>query len=74
MYVNVPEIEMPDIEAEGDAGVSLPEKFVFEVAFKEHRDAVRRSFYPGCRLDGDRTVVLETENFVDVLRAVQFIL
>ena len=58
----------------GDAGVTLPEKFVFEVAYKEHRDAVRRSFFPGCRLEGDRTVVLETEDFVDVLRAVQFIL
>ena len=58
----------------GDAGVTLPEKFVFEVAYKEHRDAVRRSFFPGCRLEGDRTVVMETRDFMDVLRAVQFIL
>ena len=56
------------------AGVTLPGEFKFEVSFKEHRDAVRRSFFPGCRLEGDRTVVLETHDFMDVLRAVQFIL
>ncbi len=56
------------------AGISLPEKFVFEVSFKEHRDAVRRSFFPGFRLEDDRTIVMETEDFMDVLRAVQFVL
>ncbi len=56
------------------AGISLPSKFVFEVDFKEHRDAVRRSFFPGFRLEGDRTIILETEDFMDVLRAAQFVL
>ena len=56
------------------AGVTLPGEFKFEISYKEHRDAVRRSFFPGCRLEGDRTVVLETHDFMDVLRAVQFIL
>ena len=54
--------------------MSLPGEFVFEIDDKEHRDAVRRSFFPGCRLEGDRTVVMETRDFMDVLRAVQFIL
>ena len=56
------------------AGVELPGEFVFEVSFKEHRDAVRRSFFPGFRLEGDRTIVMETHDFMDVLRAVQFVL
>ncbi len=56
------------------AGISLPGKFVFEVSFKEHRDAVRRSYFPGFRLSGDRTIILETQDFMDVLRAVQFVL
>ena len=56
------------------AGISLPGEFVFEVSFKEHRDAVRRSFFPGFRLVDDRTIVLETHDFMDVLRAVQFVL
>ena len=56
------------------AGITLPKHFVFEVSYKEHPDAVRRSFYPGCRLVDDNTVILETDDFTDVLRAVQFIL
>ena len=56
------------------AGVTLPGEFKFEVSFKEHRDAVRRSFFPGFRLEGDRTIVMETHDFMDVLRAVQFVL
>ncbi len=56
------------------AGISLPEKFVFEVDYKEHRDAVRLSFFPGFRLQGDRTIVMETDDLMDVLRAVQFVL
>lgn len=56
------------------AGIALPGEFVFEVSFKEHRDAVRRSFFPGFRLADDRTIVLETHDFMDVLRAVQFVL
>ena len=56
------------------AGVDLPGEFVFEVSFKEHRDAVRRSFFPGFRLADDRTIVMETRDFMDVLRAVQFVL
>ena len=56
------------------AGIVLPDHFTFEVSYKEHPDAVRRSFYPGCRLVDDHTVVLETDDFTDILRAVQFIL
>jgi D-amino peptidase len=56
------------------AGIALPGEFVFEVSFKEHRDAVRRSFFPGFRLADDRTIVLETHDFMDVMRAVQFVL
>ena len=56
------------------AGVILPERFVFEITFKEHVDAVRRSFYPGFRLEGDSTIVMETDDFTDVLRSIQFVL
>lgn len=56
------------------ARITLPEHFVFEVSFKEHPDAVRRSFYPGFRLADDSTIVMETNDFTDVLRAVQFVL
>ena len=32
------------------------------------------TFFPGFRLEGDRTIVMETHDFMDVLRAVQFVL
>ncbi|MBQ1704885.1 MAG: M55 family metallopeptidase [Clostridia bacterium] len=56
------------------AGITLPKHFVFEVSYKEHRDAVRRSFYPGFTLLDDHTIRMETDDFMDVLRAVQFCL
>lgn len=56
------------------AKIALPERFVFEISYKEHVDAVRRSFYPGFRLTDDRTIVMETDDYTDVLRAVQFVL
>ena len=56
------------------AGIQLPEHFTFEVSYKEHKLAVRRSFYPGFQLVGDRTIRMETDDFMDVLRAVQFVL
>ena len=54
--------------------IKLPNHFVFEVAYKEQRDAVKRSFYPGFQLINDRTIRMETDNYVDVLRAVEFVL
>ena len=56
------------------AKITLPEHFVFEISYKEHVDAVRRSFYPGFRLMDDDTIVMETNDYTDVLRAVQFVL
>ncbi len=56
------------------ASIILPENCVFEVSYKEHKDAVRRSFYPGFRLVSDNTIRMETADFMDVLRAVQFVL
>lgn len=57
-----------------EAKITLPKHFVFEVSYKEHADAVRRSFYPGFRLVDDRTIIMETDEYTDVLRAVQFVL
>ncbi len=56
------------------AKIALPGHFVFEISYKEHVDAVRRSFYPGFRLTDDDTIVMETDDYTDVLRAVQFVL
>lgn len=54
--------------------IPMPEKFVFEVTYKEHENAVSMSYYPGFTLVGDRTIRMETANYVDVVRAVKFVL
>ena len=52
----------------------LPKHFIFEVEYKECRDAVRLSYYPGCELAGDRTVKFESDDYFEVLRCAKFIL
>lgn len=51
----------------------LPEHFVLELRYKEQRDAVKASYYPGCTLVDDVTVRLESDNYMDILRSVKFI-
>lgn len=52
---------------------ALPDHFVLELSYKEHKDAVRASFYPGCKQIDDTTVRFETDCFFEVLRSVRFI-
>ncbi len=53
---------------------TLPDHFVLEVSYKECRDAVRLSYYPGCTLADDRTVRFETDDYYEILRCAKFIL
>ena len=57
-----------------DALCTMPEHFNFEICYKEVKKAVAMSFYPGFELVDDNTIRMETNNFFDVLRAVQFVL
>ena len=56
------------------AGIHLPGQFKLEISYKDHKDAVRRSFFPGFSQVDDRTIRMETPDFWDVLRAAQFCL
>ena len=53
---------------------TLPDHFDFRVTYKEVKQAVKCSFYPGCSLVSDDTIEMHTENFWDILTAVKFIL
>ena len=57
-----------------DALPQLPEHFVFELTYKEHKTAARMSCYPGCVLVDDLTVRFESDDFREVLRCGQFIM
>ena len=52
----------------------LPEHYVFEVSFKEHPRAVRASYYPGFVQVDSHTVRMETDDLMDVLRSITFVL
>jgi D-amino peptidase len=53
---------------------TLPEHFVFELSYKEHKNAVKYSNYPGCVLVDDLTVRFESDDFMEVLRCGQHIM
>lgn len=52
--------------------VALPRRFVLELAYRDHAKAYTFGFYPGARRVDNLTVQLETENYLDVLRALMF--
>lgn len=54
--------------------IEMPKKFEFEITYKEHDNAVSMSYYPGFSLVGDRTIRMETTDYMDVMRAVKFVL
>jgi len=51
----------------------LPSRIRLQVDYRDHRDAYRGGFYPGAEQTGARTVVLETDTWMEVLRALLFL-
>ena len=56
------------------ACITLPEHFTFRITYKEVKQAVKVSYYPGMRLLSDDTVEMETDSYLDVLTACKFVL
>ena len=54
--------------------VTLPKHFDIEIQYKKFTDAYSASFYPGCSLVGNDTVVFSSDDYYEVLRAFKFIL
>lgn len=50
----------------------LPDGFVLTVSYRTHVGAYRASFYPGLKLVSDDTVQLETDEWFEVLRFMNF--
>lgn len=51
----------------------LPQRFALEVEYKETKRAWRGGLYPGARLVSDRVVLFESEQWLEVMRALEFI-
>jgi len=54
--------------------VDLPNSFKVEIAFKQHFDAYKNSFYPGMKMINSTTIMFETKEYFDVLRMFNFML
>lgn len=54
--------------------VKLPEHFDLEIQYKHFKDAYNASFYPGCKLINEDTVLFSSDDYYEVLRAIKFIL
>lgn len=52
----------------------LPAEFELEVCYKEHKNAVAMSWFPGFKQIDDNTIRLYTKDYFEVLRAVQFVI
>lgn len=53
--------------------IDLPENFVLEINYKGHYDAYKSSFYPGMKQISVCSVVLESEDYFDILKAISFL-
>ena len=56
------------------ARIELPRKFTFDITYKETRNAVKYSFYPGFKMISEDTIRLVTTDYYTVLRAAVFCL
>ena len=54
--------------------VPMPAYFATTVRYREHKDAYRRSFYPGAALEDDKTIFFGTDNWYEMLRFYHFVL
>ena len=57
-----------------DCPVPMPSYFATSIRYQEHKDAYRRSFYPGAQLEDDKTISFGTDNWYEMLRFYHFVL
>lgn len=56
-----------------DLHVTLPERFVVEIIYRDHTRAYRNSFYPNATFKPHNTVEFVTNDYFEVLRILQFL-
>lgn len=54
--------------------IEMPKHFDLEITYKKFNDAYNASFYPGCKLISNDTVLFSSDDYYEVLRAIKFIL
>ena len=54
--------------------INLPDSFILEICYKDHKDAYRYSFYPGVEQISQDTLKFKTDDYFELIRATHFIL
>jgi D-amino peptidase len=57
-----------------DCVLKLPDSFEISVRYQNHIRAYRNAWYPGAKLDDEKTVVFSSKNYIDVLKFFHFCL
>lgn len=52
----------------------MPEHFALEISWREHSRAHGAQFYPGCRQTGPYTALYESDDWMDVLKFIHWVL
>ena len=55
-------------------GIQLPKHFEMRMTYKEQKNAVKFSYFPGCRLLEDNTVGFDTDDYMALLTVAKFCL
>ncbi|MEG2420996.1 MAG: M55 family metallopeptidase, partial [Oscillospiraceae bacterium] len=58
----------------GKCTVHLPDRFETEIRFRKHQTAYSKQFYPGARLEDEKSVLFATDDYYDLLRFYHFVL
>lgn len=53
--------------------VDMPQEFILEIEYVHHFEAYKSSFYPGAELINEKTVRFKSNNYMDVLTAITFL-
>lgn len=62
------------VKAAPKCAVPMPPHFDLVVRFREHKTAYSKSFYPGARLEDEKNVCYETNDWYEALRFCHFVL
>ena len=52
----------------------LPQKFTLEICYRDHHKATKMSYFPGFKKIEDNIIQMKTRDYIEVLRAIQFVL
>ncbi len=53
--------------------INLPDKFRLEIGYNFHGDAYKNSFYPGAVQKGEKSIIFETDDYFEIMRATSFL-